>query len=147
MYKQIIGITLLACSLLIGQPAMAHHGAGLRDMIESLQLTADQKSKAKDILKNMAKDMKAQAALIKPYHEKISNLVQSTDMNQAKLDEAIKEKAAIVGNMMRLKVNAKHQIYLLLDPKQQALFKQFVAKKKEQMDKKMKEMFKDERDE
>jgi Spy/CpxP family protein refolding chaperone len=144
MYKQIIGIVALACALLIGQPAMAHHGARhMNELLESLQLTEEQKSKAKGIIKTMAKDMKEQVSQIKPYHEKISNLVQSKDMNQAKLDKVIKEKAAIIGNMMRIKVNAKHQIYLLLDAKQQAIFKQFVAKKRAEKEEKMKKMFKE----
>lgn len=146
MKKSLLWIVALSFSLVIGQTALAHEGCGdnMKKMIESLRLDDAQKAKVMPILDQLKSSIKASAEQFKDLDTQINQQIQSDNTDQATLDGLMDKKTKLVGDMMKAKANAKHQIYSLLNAQQKTVYQSMVKKWEEKMAAKYQNCHKDE---
>ena len=91
-------------------------------MVESLKLSSGQKEKIKPILEQMKSTMKENGQQMDALKQQMHQNVTADSMDQSAVDSLIDQKTKLVGNMMRAKMKAKHDIYMLLTPEQKKAF-------------------------
>ncbi|MDI1352877.1 MAG: Spy/CpxP family protein refolding chaperone [bacterium] len=128
MFKKIIWIAAITCSLFMGQTVFAHDGQGMKQLIGSLNLDAEQKAKIKPILEQLTATMKDNWSQIKDIRMQMNQQIASDTMDKATVDSLIDKKIKLIGDMMKAKASAKHQIFAILTPKQKATFQAMVKK-------------------
>lgn len=146
-HKKYLLVAAFAVSLVTGQAALASShecGDGLKRMVESLHVDAAQKAKIKPILEQLETGMKEQGSQMKDLRTQISQQVQSDTMDQATLDGLIDKKSKILGDMMKAKSSAVHQVFTMLTPEQKAKFQSMVKGMEEKMAEKYKSCHEDE---
>ena len=138
MNKIILWIASFALSMALGQTAFADtqvedsgkscrcYGERFKQMVDSLKLDDTQQAKIKEIKEQTRQNEKADWQQMKTLREQIEQLVQSDDFDQSKLDALINQKKEILGNMMKAKIMAKHQIYSVFNPQQKAQYQQMI---------------------
>src|SRR4051794_30086669 len=123
MNKQIVGLVAAVFSLAIGQSAFANSdwcGQRLEKivMIASLKVDPAQKEKIKPILEQLKVSLEDKAAQMKELRTKINEQLNSDTMDQATVDSLIDKKAALIGDMMKAKAKARHEVIMALTPAQ-----------------------------
>lgn len=121
MYKKILWIMAFSCSLLFSQSIFANSwgcGEGMKQMLQSLKLTDDQKTKIQPILDQLKTSVKTAASQMGALETQISQQVTSATMDQGTLDGLVDQKAKLIGDMMKAKLTAKNQIIAILTPEQ-----------------------------
>lgn len=123
MYKKIVGIAVIACSLAFSQISFAHSwscGKGLQQIVSSLKLTDEQKEKIKPVMAQLKSSIKDNALKMKALDTQISQQVGSDKMDQTVVNGLVDQKAVLIGNMMKAKIMAKNQIAMVLDASQKS---------------------------
>ncbi|BCA94723.1 hypothetical protein TUM19329_10840 [Legionella antarctica] len=135
MKKSLLWIVAVTFSLLLGQAAFAskHCGEGMKRMIENLKIDATQKAKIMPVLDQLKTTMQANWNQIKDLRMQINQQIQSDSMDQGTVDGLIDKKTKLMGDMMRAKVDAKHQIYMILNPQQKTAYQNMVKKWQDKM--------------
>ncbi len=136
MKKSLLWIIAATFSLVLGQASFAesrHCGEGMKKMIEKLQLDATQKAKIMPVLDQLKTTMQANWSQMKDLRMQIHQQIQSDSMDQATVDGLIDKKTKLMGDMMKAHVNAKHQIYMLLNPQQKTTWQNMVKKWQDKM--------------
>jgi protein CpxP len=136
MKKRLLWIVAVSLSFVLGQSAFAdsgHCGDGLNKMVEHFKLDAAQKAKVTPILDQLKTSLKASGSQMKDLRTQINQQVQSDNMDQATLDGLVDKKAKLIGDMMKAKVTAKHQIFTLLNAQQKTAYQDMVKKWDEKM--------------
>ena len=136
MYKKCIWLVAFAFSLILSQTALADSwgcGKGIKEMVESLNLSSDQKTKVKPILEQLKSNMKQNGMQMKALDKKLNQEIDAAKVDQAKVEGLIDQKTQIIGNMMKAKINAKVQIMPILDDKQKAELHSMVKKMDDEM--------------
>lgn len=144
MHKTILCVVSLAFSLVFSEAALADSwgcGEGLRAMVESLKLNTDQKEKIKPILSQLKLDMSAKGIQMRGLDTQLKQQVESSNMNQATVDDLINKKTKLIGDMMKAKIMAKNQIYTILDEKQKTELQAMVSKLEEKRSAKFKSCY------
>lgn len=108
-------------------------GKGMHEMLESLNLDSAQKAKVKPVLEQLKTSMKDNAAQLQSLDIQIKQQATSDAMDQAAVDALIDKKTALIGNMIKAKISAKHQIFIVMNDKQKAELKKKLEKKEEKM--------------
>lgn len=127
MYQKLLWIVAFSLSLLLGQTAFAHGKGpeGMGAMIESLNLDDAQKAKVKPILNQLKSSIKKSVTQMSGLHTQINQQVQSDAMNPEIISGLIDKKIKLIGDIMKAKVTADHQIFILLNPQQRAAYKKW----------------------
>lgn len=134
MKKSLLWIAALSFSLMFGQTALANEHCGdMKKMIGSLKLDDAQKAKVEPILEQFKTAMKASAGQFKDLETQINQQIQSDSTDQSALDGLIDKKTKLIGDMMKAKASAKHQIYTILSPQQRTEYQNMVKKWEEKM--------------
>ena len=139
MKKNLLWIVAVVFSLALGQSALAkscHCGKGMKKMVEQLNLSEEQKAKVMPILDKLKSSMQANRGQMKDFHAQLNQLVQSDKMDQSAVDSLIDKKTKMMGDRMKARVDAKHQIYILLNEQQKASYQAMVKKWQDKMDSK-----------
>lgn len=138
--KKYLVAAAFAVSLMAGQTVFAHGcgGDGLKRMVESLHVNDAQKAKIQPVLEQLKTGMKDDESQMGDLRTQITQQVQSDTMDQATLDGLIDKKSKLIGDMMKAKSNAFHQIYVTLTADQKTKFKKMVANMEEKMAEKFK---------
>lgn len=146
MKKSLLWIVALSFSLVIGQTALAHEGCGdnMKKMISSFKLDDAQKAKITPVLDQLKTSLKASAEQFKDLDTQINQQIQSDNMDQATLDGLMDKKTKLVGDMMKAKANAKHQIFSVLNAQQKTEYQNMMKKWEEKMAAKYENCHKDE---
>lgn len=140
-HKKYLLVAAFAFSFIFGQTVFAHShecGERLQKMVETLQIDDAQKAKIKPVLEQLKSSLKDEGAQMKDLRAQIKQQVQSDTMDQATLDGLIDKKAKLIGDMMKAKSNASHQIYMVLTPEQKTKFQGLVKNMEEKMAEKFK---------
>lgn len=136
MFNKFIAGVVFAFSLVLSQAALADNqacgGAGLRAMVDSLNLDAGQKEKIKPILEQLKSSVKDNASQLMDLSKQINQQSVSANMDQSTVDSLIDKKVKMIGDMIKAKVSAKNQIFAVLNDKQKSLLQ---SKMKEVEDK------------
>jgi periplasmic protein CpxP/Spy len=129
MNKKIFSIAIFAFSLIFGQSAFADHGGfgeHIKKLVESLKLDDAQKAKIKTI-KDQTKDkLKDTWEQMKSLRQQSQEVIQADTLDESKLDSLVNKKKELIGNLIKAKITAKHQIYQLLNPEQKTKFQDLV---------------------
>jgi protein CpxP len=132
MKKSLLWLVAVTFSLVLGQSAFAndkHCGEGMmKKMVEHFKLDSDQKAKVKPILEQLKSTMQTNWAQMRDLRMQMNQQVMSDTMDQSTVDGLIDKKTKLMGDMMKARMNAKHQVYMLLNAKQKAEY-QAMAKK------------------
>lgn len=121
MYKKLIGMAALAFSFALNQTAFADAsmcGKGLKSMVESLNLSKDQKDKIKPILEQLKTSIKNDGKQMHDLETQINQQSSSANMDQGTVDGLIDQKTKLIGDVMKAKVAAKNQIAGILNDQQ-----------------------------
>lgn len=125
MFKKILLAVVVAFSFIACQNVFAEGwgcGEGMKKMVGSLSMDAAQKEKIKPILEQLKSSMQTNITQMKDLHTQITQQVQSDTMDQSAMDNLIDSKTKLIGNMMKAKIMAQHQIFMLLTPVQKAKY-------------------------
>lgn len=131
MYKKLLGTGVLTLVLAFNHSALADTwgcGEGLHQMVESLKLDETQKAKIKPILEQLKTSIKSDAAQLDQLKTEINKQALSDTMDQGNVDGLVDKKAQLLGNMMKAKIKAKHEISMVLNPQQKTELQQKVQK-------------------
>lgn len=122
MYKKIIGLIFLSFAFLLTQTASANSscGEGLRHMIESLNLSADQKTKISPLLDQLKTTIKNSASQMKDLDMQMNQQMMSGTTDQSSVNGLIDQKTKLIGDIMKAKAAAKSQIMPILTEQQKA---------------------------
>lgn len=135
-HKKYLLAAVFAVSLVAGQTAMANShecGEGLSRMVDSLRIDDAQKAKIKPVLEQLKTSIKEQGSQMKDLRTQITQQVQSDTMDQATLDGLIDKKSKILGDMMKAKSNAFHQVFTMLTAEQKTKFQSMFKNMEEKM--------------
>jgi protein CpxP len=139
MSKKLLYILAISLSILMSPLALANQcGKGLGQMVDNLRLDDSQKAKIKPILEQLKTSLQGSATQIKEVSDKLHQQFQSGNTDQSALNSLVDEKAKIIGDIMKAKVNAKSQIYAVLNEDQKSKFQVMMKKKSEMMSEKWK---------
>ncbi|WED42490.1 Spy/CpxP family protein refolding chaperone [Legionella cardiaca] len=121
MYKKLVGLLLLTLSFSFSQALFADDSVcrqGLKKMVESLKLTDDQKGKIQPILDQLKSTMKENGSQMEGLESQMREQANSSTMNQDTVNGLVDKKTALIGNMMKARLNAENQIFAILTPEQ-----------------------------
>lgn len=141
MYKKIIWVVAFTFSLIFSQSMFAHSGNcgdEIKNLVGSLKLDDSQKAKIKPILEQLKSSLKDTEAQFNDLHAQINQQIASDTMDPATLDGLIDKKAKLIGDIMKAKALAKHQIYAVLNETQKNHFQDNIKKLEEKMAEKYK---------
>ena len=141
MYKKILWIVTLAASLVLSPILFAHGGMcgeRLEKMVASLKIDEAQKQKIQPIMDELKTGMKNTMPQMKELHDQINQQAQSESPDQATMDGLIDKKVKLIGDMMKAKSNARHQIFAILTPEQKTKFNDMMKQAEEKMAEKFK---------
>ncbi|STX51816.1 envelope stress induced periplasmic protein [Legionella busanensis] len=102
------------------------HKKSMMEMAQALQLTDAQKDQMKAIREKAKASLQANKDQMRSIRSQMHDLITSSSMDSSKLDSLISQKTALLGKMIRTKVEAKHQMYMVLNPQQQQKFQQML---------------------
>ncbi|WP_028389524.1 Spy/CpxP family protein refolding chaperone [Legionella fairfieldensis] len=102
------------------------NGDKMKHMIDSLKLDEAQQTKLQTIKEQTKATIKANWQQMKALRSQMNQLIQSDTIDQTKLDSLINQKKELVGNMIKVKIMAKHQIYNLLNAQQKTQYQQMI---------------------
>ena len=140
MNRKILWIISLMFSLIFSQAVLADTGCreGLKDMVASLNLSSAQKEKIKPILEQLKSTMKTNGMQMDDLKTQINQQLYSDNMDQTSVDSLIDKKTALIGNMIKAKVTATHQLLTVLNPQQKTALQNRMKKAEEAMTAKFK---------
>lgn len=121
MYKKLLWIILIISSLTLSNLAFSappYCRLGLNKLVQMINLDSAQKEKIKPILDQLKSTISGARSQMHGLGEQITQQVDSTDMNQGTLDSLISQKVKLIGEMIKAKLMAKHQIFGILNPQQ-----------------------------
>lgn len=136
MNKKMIWLAVPAFFLAFSQASIAcgeestgemHTACGCKkELATKLDLTMEQQAKIKVILMQ-AKVVKIEKQKdIQPINDQIRALIESSKIDDKKLDELLKQKTELMVVYMKNKIMVKHQIYNILNPKQRIQYDEII---------------------
>lgn len=146
MNTKILTIVALTFSLFGVQPIFADTATqttqscnccvgGMGQIVKSLNLSADQQARMKAIKDQLKSDTKSTWDQLSDVRGQIHALIQSDQVDEAKLDSLIDKKVELLGKGIKAKIKAKNQMYHVLTAEQktqfQSLLKQQIEKRKQ----------------
>lgn len=141
MYIKLLGSIAVACSLAFSQGVLADDWGckeGLKSMVMSLKMDESTKTKVMAILDNLRSTKKATASQMESLDKQIHDQVRSDKMDQTAVNDLVDQKAKLIGDMMKAKISAKNQIFMLLNPEQKAELSANMQKLEEKISNKFK---------
>jgi protein CpxP len=141
MYKKLLGIFVLVGAFVLTTPLLAHSGMcgeGMSKMLESLKLDDSQKQKIKPIMDSLKANMKQSADQMVDLSKQLNAQMVSETPDQSAVNDLVDKKAKLIGDMMKAKIDAKMQIYAVLNSQQKTV----LQNKMKQIEEKMAEKFK-----
>ena len=139
MVKKLLWITAVSCSLVMSANTFAHHCRdSMEKMVSSIQLSKEQKEKLNPVLMQLKTSMHDKVMQMKDLSNQIKAQEKSATMDQSVVDGLVDKKAALVGDMMKAKAQAKYQVMGMLTPEQ----KKMMQDKMDKMEMKMAEEYK-----
>ncbi|KTD02379.1 16 kD immunogenic protein [Legionella geestiana] len=141
MFKKLLGTFVVAISLmfstaLFADSSMCKHG--LKHMLESLQLSDEQKAKIKPIIEQMKSTMKATGSQMDALKSKIHEQIHAASMDKDTVNSLIDQKTALIGSMMKTKVATVHQVLSVLTEEQKTKLHNMMKDAEEKMAQKYK---------
>lgn len=121
MYKKFIWILALITSFTLTQMVFADTTVcrdKLSKMVQSLNLDESQKAKIKPILDQLKTDLQTSGSQMKDFHTQITQQVNSANMDQDKVNDLVDKKTKVIADMIKAKLKAQNQIYVILNPQQ-----------------------------
>lgn len=136
MKKSLLWIVAVTFSFVLGQTAFAHSGHcgdGMKKMVENFKLDDTQKAKIMPILDQLKTTLKTSWSQMADLRTQINQQIQSDTMDQATLDGLIDKKTKLIGDMMKAKAAAKHQIFTILNAQQKTMYVDMMKKMHDKM--------------
>ncbi len=139
MNKKFSWILGVALSIIIGQLTfvnvnaesvmkMCNCGKYVEKIVGSLQLTDAQKMQITAIKADVKLKTMMDKKKLHTIRMQIRNIIVADKLNKIKLDALINQSKNLIGNIMRIKIIARHKMYALLDAQQKVEFKSMIQK-------------------
>jgi protein CpxP len=139
MMNKFLWIAAFACSLVLGQNASANVcREGLAMMVNTLHLDQSQKEKIKPVLEQLKSTMQENRKQMKEVRMELTKQAHSENMDQSTVDGLVDKQTKLIGDNMKARINAKHQIFMSLNPQQRAQ----IQSRMEKMEEKVSAMYK-----
>ena len=110
--------------------AKKHQGHGGMYILKKLDLSDEQKTEVKAIMKNAKEQKKGLHESLKAYKQALSDLINRTDYSEQAVRSLQAQYQSVFADKAVIKANASHQINALLTPEQQAKKAEIKAKMK-----------------
>ena len=110
--------------------AKKHQGHGGMYILKKLDLSDEQKTEVKAIMKNAKEQKKGLHESLKAYKQALSDLINSPDYSEQAVRSLHAQYQSVFAEKAVIKANASHQINALLTPEQQAKKAEIKAKMK-----------------
>lgn len=133
MFKRVIGMLALSCTMVFSQGVFADCGEGLKHMLQSFKLDDAQKAKLGPVMDQLKASLKENVPQMVDLDKQIQQMATSDKMDQSAVDSLIDQKTKLIGNLMKAKITAKNQIMGILTDKQKATLKDMMVKAEEKM--------------
>lgn len=140
MNKSLFTAFVMAMSLLLGQFAFAGgcmYDHDMKGVLSSLKLDDKQKMGIENMLKQAKVSLKDQWNTLHGLQQQISDMVLSSDMDMTKLNGLIDQRSKVMAEVMRARIDMKHQMFMMLNPEQQKMFKNMMQERHEAFMKKI----------
>ncbi len=92
---------------------------------EKLSLTAEQKTKIKDIIKKASDDIKPKKDELKKISKEIDQDFKSNTLTESKIDSYVDQKQPLIGEIMKIRLTERLQISQVLTDAQKAKWNQW----------------------
>jgi periplasmic protein CpxP/Spy len=112
----------------------------MNKMMESLNLTDDQKTKLDAIKQETKSQMKSLHEQMRSLRTEMKTLVHSDKMDEKKMNALINKKKELVAEKTKIKLQSKNKMYNLLNPQQKQQFNTMLNQWKQKKMDKMKSM-------
>lgn len=96
----------------------------MRQMMDGLNLTADQKQKIQAMKQTNRSKMMSDMEQMKVLRVQMHNMAMSDKMDEAAMDQMISKKSALMADMMKMRMMFKNQVYMMLTPDQKMKYRQ-----------------------
>ncbi|MGB6977470.1 MAG: Spy/CpxP family protein refolding chaperone [Gammaproteobacteria bacterium] len=136
MFKKFLWIIAFVSSLMINQMVFADTSVcreSLNKMVQSLNLDATQKEKIRPILDQLKSTIKMNVSQMDGLESQVMEQVNSTSMDQEKVNSLVNQKTKMIGDMMKAKIMAKHQVFAILNPEQKGKLQDMMKRAEEKM--------------
>lgn len=139
MQKKLLMLTIFVLPFLFTSFSYAHEGKAynahgsyckmdMKKMLESLNLSQEQKAKIKEIKQNVAKMKDEDKQALADNDKKIKELIVSDNLDENALGNLVQQKMDVIGKLIKAEIKAKNDMFKVLDAKQQEKFKEIVKK-------------------
>lgn len=132
MYKKILSVVAVSASLMFNASVFAESakcGEELKNIVTSaLKLDETQKEKVKPVLEQLKTTLKERGTQMQDIRAKLKAQVESDTMDQTTVDGLIDQKTKVLGEMMKARITARHDVYMLLNPEQKTKLKSEMQK-------------------
>lgn len=132
MNKSLFAAVVMAMSLLMGQFAFAGgcmYDHDMKGVLSTLKLDDKQRMNIEKLVGQTKMSLKGQWNNLHNLDQQISDMVVSNDMDMTKLNGLVDQRSKILSGVMRARVDMKHQVYMMLNPEQQKMFKNIMQEK------------------
>lgn len=135
MYTKILGVLAVTVSLMMSQSVLAHScGEDLKNIVVGkLKLDDKQKEKIKPVLDQLKTSAQEHFTQMRDIRAKIKQQVESDTLDQGTVDSLVDQKAKIVTEYTKAKINARHEIFTILTPEQKTKLKNELQKVEEKV--------------
>lgn len=125
--KKYLGLSVLALSLSFAQAPMAFadsehkcfgNGEHFRKVVETLNLTAEQKTKIQAIREQAKKDIDAKHEELRKIRMQINDAYRDKTMDSSKIDSFVTQKKDIIGDIMKVRMTERYDISNVLTDEQ-----------------------------
>lgn len=140
MNKSLFAAFVMAMSLLMGQFAFAGgcmFNHDMKGVLSSLKLDDKQRMNIEKMVDQTKMSLQGQWVTLHNLDQKISDMVVSSNVDTTKLNSLVDERSKLMSQVMRARVDMKHQVFMMLSPEQQKMFKDIMQQKHEAFMKKV----------
>jgi len=132
MNKSLFAAVVMDMSLLMGQFAFAGgcmHDHDMKGVLSSLKLDDKHRMNIEKLADQTEMSLKGQWGNLHSLDQQISDMVVSNDMDMTKLNGLVDQRSKILSGVMRARIDMKHQVYMMLNPEQQKMFKSIMQER------------------
>ena len=136
MFKNFLWLVAVVSSLMISQMAVADSSIcreSLKQMVQMVNPDAAQKAKIDPILDQLKATLKTHSSQMETLEPQIAEQADAASMDHAKVDNLVEQQTKLIGEVMKARIMAKNQIFLILNSQQKDKLQTMIKNSDEKM--------------